>query len=338
MNSALAALALTTLAACGSHEPAQEARETVSAPTAVVQRASQPSARVVAGTIRSATVSPLAANIVGSIVRVHVSEGDQVRAGQVLVEIDPREARAESSAASASITAAEASAKLAETTYRRYETLAERRSVSRQELDEARARRDAAQADLARVRASAVRAGTRVEYNFVRAPFDGVVTARFVDAGAQAAPGVPLLTIEDSRRMRAEATIPDDLRVRTGERVTLEVDGVTSGGVIAQIQPSVDSVSRSSLVKIDIDGSQSFRSGSFVHIRFPTGAREVLRVPPAAVIQRGQLTSVFVVDADGVARMRLVTLGQDGEVLSGLDAGERIVTSPANVRDGVKIG
>lgn len=325
-----AAMALL-LAACG-HEAAKPLqRETVTAPTVIVQPAAIDATRAITGTVRSKNVSPLAAKVMGNVVRVHVAEGDRVRKGQVLVEIDAREARAQSGAATSAITAAEANAQLAETTWRRYAALRERQSVSAQELDTMRAQRDAAHAELARVRAMAAQAETFVDFTVIRAPIDGVVTARFVDPGAQAAPGMPLLAVEDANAFRVEATVPDDLHVRAGDAVT--IDGRTLR--VSRVQPNVDARTRSSLVQIDLD--TPMRPGAYVRVLFRTGERTAITVPPSAIVRRGALTSVFVVDTDGVARMRLVRVGEGSEILSGLDAGERVVTEPKNVRDGVRV-
>ena len=326
--SAIAALAA---AACGHDLPERTAPVTVAARTAIVQKASITSTREVSGVVRSATVSPLAARVVGNVVRVHVSEGDVVKAGQLLAEIDAREGRDLTASADSAAAAASANAALAETTWQRYAALRERRSVSQQELDTVEAQMRAARAELQRARAGAAQARTFLDYSFVRAPMDGVVTARFVDPGAQAAPGMPLLTIEDPRALRVEANVPEEVRLRVGDRVL--IDGAE--GRVAHVQPSIDAVSRTSLVKIE--ASAPLRSGSFVRVQIPTGERTAVAVPHSAIVQRGVLTSVFVVGPDGIARMRLVTLGEGNEVLSGVEAGERIVVEPAKVTDGARV-
>jgi RND family efflux transporter MFP subunit len=334
-----------TAAAC-SHPATTVERETVDAPVAVVQRASLPSFHTVAGTVRSETTSTLAANVVGTVVRVRVAEGDRVRAGDVLVEIDAREPRANADRARAgreeierAIDAASANAQLAEKTFHRFEALRERGSASQQEFDEAKSRHTAAQADLARlvakrgeVRAAATQAEAVLDFSSVRAPIDGVITGRFIDPGAQAAPGVPLVAIENESATRVDANVPEHVAVRVGDLAV--VDGKLEARV-THVQPSLDAGSRSALVKLEL--AKPVRAGTFVKVSFRTGARDAIIVPEAALVRRGQLTSVFVVGSDGVARMRLITVGADAEVLSGLDAGETVVTAPARVRDGVVV-
>lgn len=345
-------LVALVLGACAHPEKPAD-RETVDAPVVAARRTSLPSFHTVAGTVRAETTSTLSANVVGTVVRVLVSEGDRVRAGQVLVEIDPREHRAQVARTQAgreeverAIEAAAANAQLAEATHRRYLALRERGSASQQEYDEAKARHTAAQAEwnglIARrgeARAAVTQAEAVLDFSSLRAPIDGVVSARFVDPGAQAAPGVPLVTIENEKAMRVDANVPEDVAVRAGDRAIVDAGERRAGARVTRVQPSVDSAARSALVKLQLD--EPLRAGTYVKVSFPAGARDAVTVPSSSLVRRGQLTSVFVVGSDRVARMRLVTIGAtDGtqaEILSGLAAGEQIVADPARVRDGVLV-
>jgi RND family efflux transporter MFP subunit len=226
------------------------------------------------------------------------------------------------------------------------EALRPRGSASQQEYDEARARHLAAQAELARLnasrtaaRAAVTQAAAVLDYTIVRAPISGVITARFADPGAQAAPGVPLLAIEDEQAMRVDATVPEDLDLQPGSRVVVEANGDEVDARIVRIQPSVDSNARSALVQLEL--ARPLRAGSYVRVSFPVGQRTAIVVPATALVRRGQLTSVFAVGKDNVARMRLVTTGltnaADLEILSGLDAGEVVVSAPQRVHDGALV-
>lgn len=342
-------LSSLVLAAC-AHPDKPAVRETVDAPVVAVQRASLPSYHTVAGTVRPETTSTLSANVVGTVVRVAVAEGDRVRAGAVLVQIDAREPRAQVDRTRAgreeverAIEAATASAQLAEATYRRYAALHERGSSSQQEYDEAKARHTGAQAELnrlvakrAEVRAATAQAEAALDFSSVRAPIDGVVSSRFVDPGAQAAPGVPLVTIQNETAARVDANVPEHVAVHAGERAVVIAGERRIGARVIRMQPSVDAAARSALVKLQLD--EPLRAGMYVKVSFLIGTRDAVTVPLSALVRRGQLTSVFVVADDRVARMRLVipgaTDGAQAEVLSGLAAGEEIVAVPAGVHDG----
>jgi len=363
-------VAVAFFAAACAHPAVDAPRETIAARTEVVRASEIPETRAVAGTVRAATVSPLAAKVMGNVVRVLVREGDRVRAGQLLVEIDDRFAQAQSArsraggeaikhaidSASAAVSAADANAALAKTNFARFSALRERGSVSAAEFDDAKAKNDVAAAELERARrtreqlvsqkreatAATAQAGVSVDDSRIRAPIDGIVTARFVDPGAQAAPGMPLLTIEDDRRYRVEATVPEDVIVRPGDPVRIDCGETKIDAHVTQVVAAVDPASRSALVKIDLPPQQGLRSGAYANVVFTSGVRRSVTIPAAAVRKRGELASVFVVGSDGVARLRLVTIGEAAgdriEILSGLDDGERIVTAiSAALRDGVSV-
>ena len=346
------AVAAIVFAACGSDAVRDAAKpQTVNAPVEVVTSSTLPETRIATGTVRSATVSPLAAKVMGNVTRVLVVEGQRVRAGDLLVEIDDREGRAKTAQASAgtaqadqAIAAAQANANVMAATYKRFAALRERGSVSPQEFDEVTAKNSAAQAQLAQALAARAQASaglsearTFLSYAQVRSPIAGVVTARMIDPGAQAGPGMPLVTVEDDAHYRVETTVDESIPVRVGDRVTIE------GRIAAKVTnvvPAVDPVTRSAMVKIDLPAGAGLRSGAFVRVAFTVGTRSGITVPAGAVGRRGQLTSVFVVDKSGVARLRLVTVGEvEGErveVLSGLDVGETVVVG-GNVREGVTV-
>jgi multidrug efflux pump subunit AcrA (membrane-fusion protein) len=149
---------------------------------------------------------------------------------------------------------------------------------------------------------------------------------------------MPLLTIEDARAHRVEAFVPEELRVKAGDTVRLLWNDAVQPveAKVTRVQPNVDATTRSSLVQIDVPDA-NLRSGTYVRVSFLEGRRDAIRVPSGAIVRNGALTSVFVVGTDGVARMRLITVGEDNEVLSGLASGERVVTDATNVRDGVKV-
>ncbi|HKB55610.1 MAG TPA: efflux RND transporter periplasmic adaptor subunit, partial [Ramlibacter sp.] len=292
----------------------------------------------------------LSAEIVATVREMRAREGQRVRLGDVLVVLDDAQQRAALDRAQAAIraaqqdvAAAEADYGLAQSTLNRYQGLYDKKSVSPHEFDEvqahakaAAARRDAAQAGLGQARAAEAQAQAMLSYTRIRAPFDGVVTAKNVDPGTLASPGVPLLTVEDTRRFRLDATVDEsDLRfVKPGAAtaVVVEAAGGELAGKVAQIVPAADPASRTFVVKIELPGNAQLRSGLFGRAHFSRGARDSIVVPGTAVLDRGQMKSVYVVGADGMIDMRFITLGQRTgdkvEVLSGLTGGERLIAAP----------
>ena len=330
------------------------APETVSGGAVVVAQSTTAADSLEAvGTVRAAQSTQIASQTVGNIVMIRTQEGDRVQGGQILAVIDDAQPRAAVEQSAAAVTAAqkevssaESELALAQSTLKRYQQLYDKKSVSPQEFDEiktrsqaAEARRDMARAGEARASAALTQARTSLADTQVRAPFAGVVTEKKADAGTFASPGTPLFTLEDTRNYRLEAAVDEsDIRVvHVGEAVPLVLDSLGNAefhGRVAQIVPAADPSSRSFLVKIELPADARFRSGLFGRAYFPRGVRTALLIPQAAVVERGQLRGVFVIDANQIAQLRYLTLGRASggqvEVLSGLLPGERLVAAPGD--------
>jgi RND family efflux transporter MFP subunit len=330
------------------------APETVSNVSVVsAQAANIPDVVEAVGTLRAADTSQLAAQMMGNIVEVRAREGDHVQHGQVLAVIDdaqPRAALDRSTAADLAaqqdIAASESDFTLAEATFKRYQTLYDRKSVSPQEFDEIKARYHAAQArrEMARAgqdqaKAALQQARTALGYTHIVAPFDGLVTEKKADVGTLASPGMPIFTVEDLRRYRLEATVNEtDLRyVRQGQQVAVSIDAVGDRelkGKVIEIVPAADPASRSFLVKVELPSDPALRSGLFGRAQFTRGDRTALLIPRTAIVERGQLQGIYVLDQNRIAGLRYITLGkpsaQQVEVLAGLQAEEMLIVDPGS--------
>lgn len=372
---AISVLSAAFLAGCSSHEPRKA--ETLSKPVPVsaiaVENATWPDSYDAIGTVRARRAATISSKLMGYVRKVTVSVGDRVRPGQLLVRIDARdleatrqraeagrqEARGADAEVENAIAAAKANLELAQVTFKRFEDLYRQKSVSNQEFDEAATRLKGATANYEMALAKKRQVQARIEqadqevravavnlaYADVAAPFAGVITEKSVEPGNLAAPGAPLMTIEQSGSFRLEASLDESKLplVRVGQTIPITFDALnrTVNGRVAEIVPAVDPVSRSFIVKIDLPGSPEMRSGLFGRASFPTSQRQATVVPAGAVIERGQLQTVMAVD-NGFARARLITTGRRTadrfEVLSGLTRGERIVFPlPADLQDGARI-
>jgi len=210
---------------------------------------------------------------------------------------------------------------------------------------------DQTQAAVSRAELSVISSDVSESYGTIFAPFDGVVVQKMAYEGEMAAPGTPLLKVENPNKLELEISVPEEnLRfVRVGQSVKVQFDAVNQSlnATIQQIVPASNAQSRSFLVKIPLNNSGKLISGMFGRIALPIGAtKETLLIPTTALIQRGQLQGVYVVEnvedkaiSKTIAIMRWVKTGktQDGqvEIVSGLKAGDRIVTSNiAQLSDG----
>ncbi len=196
-----------------------------------------------------------------------------------------------------------------------------------------KARQEQARQRIAQAQAELQTAQLTLADTRIAAPSTGVVVERHVEPGDLALPGQRLLALDDPRHYRLEAVVGESAmgHVRLGQTVPVAVDALSRilDGRVVEVVPAADPQSRSVTVKLDLPPDPALRSGAFGRARFPAGQRPVLLVPAGALVERGQLTGVYVVDGESVARLRLITVGQRHgdrvEVLSGLAPGERIV-------------
>jgi RND family efflux transporter MFP subunit len=242
--------------------------------------------------------------------------------------------------------AAQTNADLATSTLARYKQLQAQRSVSPQEMDEVTRRAEAAtaQVDALRAQANAMRAQqsgahAMLSYTRVTAPFAGIITARMVDPGALASPGVPLAQIDSAGPLQLETTVAESAIafVRTGMKVSISMDGAPGAapqGTISQIVPAADSSSHSFLIKIDLPFSKELHAGMYGTTDVPTGTRQAILVPRSAIVIRGSLACAYVLDSNNMAQLRYVTLGAAHEdmveIFSGIAAKEKLVDDPVD--------
>jgi RND family efflux transporter MFP subunit len=370
-------VALLALAGCGGKEEANPAAaERVSGVRIeAVQLESFPDEIVAPGTVASTATAQVAARVMGTVTSVLVREGDAVKAGQVLVTLDERELAERRSAARAAVdeaahareeiargvAAAQAQADVTRKTYERYVMLRDKKSVSPQEFDEVEAKQRAAQEGLAAAQARQQQMASMAEraqaelrametvasYARVTAPFSGVVVRRMVEPGAMAGPGVPLLVVEASSQYRLEVTVDasEAASLKRGSKARVELDalpGKSFSGTLVEMEAGAETASHTVRARIELPRDAAIRSGLFGRAWFARGERKAIALAQTAIVHRGQLHGVYAVDAQGIARLRMVTLGKSigdkMEILSGISEGERVVMDAGNRElDGKKV-
>jgi RND family efflux transporter MFP subunit len=324
------------LAACGGVPKAPGASPPPSLATLAVGAAGVPVGRTWDGVVEAVQQADLAAQTSGRVAHVAVDVGDRVRGGDVLLRLTAVEQQAGADTARAQLRAADAAAAEADAAYRRFASLAGGQYVSRAQLDQARAARDSAIAARDAARAQLAQAAQQADYTVVRAPFAGIVDARRVEAGESVAPGQLLLAMHAPGALRIEVQVPQSEAdaIRAAPRAAIFLgDGrqLEAAGVI--VYPAADPLTHSVGVRIALpDVVPAPTPGITAKVVFPIAAGgAAISIPATALVQRGELSAVYVVDGNRIALRQLRLGARDGgrvEVLAGLRHGERIATDP----------
>ena len=315
-----------------------------------IMRQSAPLIYEVSGTVKAETVSTVASRIMGEIRKIHVSEGSKIKKGQLLVTIDDRDMVQKVRAAEKGYEEAQSMVQsameqsiLADKTFGRLKELYDKNALSEQEYDQADTKRKVSRNELERARSMVKRAESAMEearlylgYTKLIAPIDSVVIKKHVSSGSMAAPGTPLVTIEDPSAFKLEVNVDAKYHsvIKPGTGVEVEFPSLNEKCTahVARVIPNINPATRTFLVEIKSGDSkpEGMRTGLYAKVRFPVGQDSVMMVPEGAIVRRGQLEGVFVVVDNNLVVYRLVRTGRAYnkmvEVVSGLNEGDRVIT------------
>ena len=311
------------------------------------------------GVIMARQVADISSQVLAPVTTVGVREGDAVSKGEVLVRLSStplqaavEQAQAQLLTAKQQENAAEAQKNLAAETYARYAILNQRHSITPHEFDQIKAQLDSATAQVqaASAQSAAAQAAIRESqatsaYTVIRAPFSGIVTRKYVDAGAMASPGVPLLQIDDATDHEADIQVNESAlrEIHANEQLQVEVNGSQTAivGKVREIVPSGDPAAHTFTVKIGLPASRGLYSGMTANVLIPTEEQRSITVPKNAIRHRGELDSVLALDSNSVAQIRYVTLGREQgdsvQIISGLSGGDRILARSEDALIGHRI-
>ncbi len=320
---------------CSSKSPPPAKPPTSTLASIVVESVHAPLERTVDGTIEAVNQATVSAQTAGRITEILYDVNDVVPAGAVIIRLKGNEQRATLGAAQAAITEARARNAEAATTYQRISELFQRRVVSKAQLDQATANRDAAAARLTAAEAGVATAREGVGYTEIRAPYGGVVTNRLVEVGESVSPGTPLMTGLSLRDLRVNTNIPQGIvmQVRRLKQAAVYVGNQRVEATKITIFPEAATPSSTFRARLDLPpGALDLAPGMYVKVGLVVGEADRLLVPISAVVERSEVTGVYVLDSHGQASLRYVRpghrFGDKLEILAGLAAGERIALDP----------
>jgi RND family efflux transporter MFP subunit len=284
------------------------------------------------GTFRAVHETTVGSKLLARVIDVQLKAGQTVREGDVLLRLDDADLQAKLKQARAAVTAAAATHAQAVRDEKRYGDLLESNATSRQAFEKMATAVRTSEAELHRAAEAVNEVQATLEWATVRAPMDGTVIDKKVDAGDLVRPGQVLVTLFDPQRMQLVASVRESLtrRLEVGQSIGVEIDGINQQctGTISEIVPEAQVASRAFQVKVTGPCPAGVYTGMFGRLMIPLDAEPVLVLPRQAVRSVGQLELVDAVK-EGRSSRRTVRTGRvfadDVEVLSGLQEGEHVV-------------
>ena len=338
----LVALALGILvSACGNKDQKEVVSQTkIPAQLAVAELTEYPVVYSFSGKLEAEKQSNLSTRMMGQVSRIYVKPGQQVKQGDLLLQIRNQDILAKKAQLEANRIEAETALKSAEKDLKRFEALHSSKSASDKEMDDIRTHHQMAKARLEAVNQMDKEIDESMRYAAIRAPYSGIVTGKFVQEGDMANPGMPLLSIESPSQWKVIARIPeaDISRLKLNDPVKVQfnaLEGKEISGVITEINPSSANTGNQFEAKVILteepEQKASLYSGMYATVFYEKGSQPLLLVPKTALVNKGQLVGLYAVTQTGNALLRWVktgkTYGDSIEILSGLGDGETYVQS-----------
>jgi RND family efflux transporter MFP subunit len=333
-----AALLAVAVAGCSKEEAPPAPGATVQLDTIAV--GSGPAAREqqVDGVLEAVNAATLSAQTSARIVALPVDVNDRVSAGQLVARLRDTEQRSGLEQAEGALRMAQARMVEADKSYERIKEVYAKRLVAAAQMDAATAEHDAARAALNAAQAARNRAAEQLAYTEVRAPFAGVVTSRPVQVGEAVMPGQPLLVVQAPGALRAVVDVTQQMAEalrKSGKATILLADGRRLEAAAVTVFPNADPTTQTVRVRADLPArvNGDVFPGMAAKVVFAVGEAETIALPASALLQRGEITGVYIQEKTGHVAFRAVRTGRqlaDGriEILAGLGAGEAVAKDP----------
>ena len=341
MNKTLVSLAgpALLLAACSRPAPPEEPVRAVKLIT--VGTSAYSASHEYAGDVRARVESRLGFRVGGKLIKRQAELGQQVRAGQVLAQLDPQDYRLAAEAGRAQVAAAATNRNLAAADFKRYQALKDQNFISSAELERREATLKAAQAQLEQAQSQSAVQGNQTGYAVLTADVSGVVTAVEAEPGQVVAAGAPVVRIAADGVRDVVFSVPEDkvagMKVGAPVRIRVWAQGAELPGSVREVAASSDPVTRTYPVKVSIDGkAPPLGATVYVTLNAAAAGTPVIKLPTSALRQEGQSTAVWVLDKASmtVRSQAIQVLTADGNevvVGAGLAPGMQVVSAGVHV-------
>lgn len=291
------------------------------------------------GEVRGRYESTLAFQAAGKIVGRHVNLGDRVQAGQLLMELDPRDIQQNVTMAQAAVLSAQSNYKLAKDNYERYKNLYSKGAVSSMARDQYKTQYEAAEASLQSAVARLTASQNQLGYTRLTADHDGSIAALTGEIGQIVAAGTPVVTLIRDGQREIRIFVPENRlnQIHPGQKARITfwaLQNQTAEGSIREIAPMADSATRTYKVTVAVENMPAeARPGMTATVLLETGAAPAVLVPAGAIYQTGSQTQVWVIREKKAVLINVQTGSYEGnsiQVLRGLQKGDVVVTGGIN--------
>jgi len=335
-----------SLVGCSKTETAKEEVPLVRSQIITLD-ASNPNASY-SGEVRGRYETQLAFQVSGKLIKRNVELGSAVTAGDVLMEIDPKDIRQTVNITSAQVASSQSQLSLAEINLERYRKLYDQNAISRAQLDQYENAYQVALASVNQAAAQYAQGANQLGYTSLVADSDGVIAGVTAEAGQVVSAGQSVMTLVKGEEREIEINVPENRieEMRNANQVSVgfwALPGVSAAGKVREISPVADKVTRTYKVRISlINPPASVKLGMTASVAVGSaGNQQTVFIPLAAVYQTGDTPQVWII-RDGVVNLRPIKVGAFGDnkvqVLEGLQHGDVIVTAGVQkLREGQKV-
>ena len=296
------------------------------------------------GVIEAVHKATISAEVSGRIEELLFDVDDYVPQNAIVVRFRDRDQQAALKSAKASLAEARARLQEAATEFERIKSIYARKLVAKSKLDSADTSYKAAQARVDATQGTLTQVEEQLEHTRVRAPYAGIVTKRYVEVGESVNIGQPLMDGLSLEKLRTKVQVPQ--RYIQNIRETAQARIITDSGEHLQsgqltLFPVADTSSHSFTVRVDLPaGQHNLYPGMLVKAGFMLGDAKRLFINKQALVQRSELTAVYLLAEDGTIKFRQIRIGESTgdeiEVLAGLDEGEQVILNPQQAVETLK--
>ena len=296
------------------------------------------------GVVRGRYETNLSFQVSGKIISRDVQSGSLVRAGDVLMTLDPKDIVEQSRSAEAQVAATQAQLQLAKSNLDRYSELFKAEAIAAVVLDQYKTQYDAAKAAYDAAVAQAQQSQNALEYTTLTANADGVISEIQAEVGQVVAAGQSVLTLVQIGELEVVANIPENKidAVQIGQRVSITfwATGDEVSGTIREIAPMADSAARTFTVKISLPPMQSVQLGMTANVIMRGGSPSAIILPLSAIYQTGNAAQVWLVEGGKIQlkKVEVTAFDNNNVQVRGLKAGDVVVVAGVHkLRDGQEV-